>query len=92
LWLGCPDCDLAFSSEQEYKHHFGIEHPKRKFRHAEPVRPESENSTKQYRYIQTSGQQRGGKVIARVGAGGCRCCCVVFLSFTEPKVEQIKKR
>jgi len=30
LWLGCPDCDLAFSSEQEYKHHFGIEHPARR--------------------------------------------------------------
>ncbi len=42
LWLGCPDCDLAFSSEQEYKYHFGIEHPDRKFRHAELIRPESE--------------------------------------------------
>ncbi|MGI0015860.1 MAG: hypothetical protein ACREBU_20775 [Nitrososphaera sp.] len=31
IWLGCPNCHLAFYDELEYGHHFKLDHPKKKF-------------------------------------------------------------
>jgi hypothetical protein len=32
LWYGCPNCYLAFSKDTEYKRHFEVDHPKKKFK------------------------------------------------------------
>ena len=37
LWFGCPNCHLTFYSDNEYRHHYGMDHPKRKFRTADPL-------------------------------------------------------
>ena len=31
-WFGCPSCYLAFAQDEEYRRHFLLEHPKKKFR------------------------------------------------------------
>jgi hypothetical protein len=37
LWYGCPNCYLAFYNDIEYRRHFEIEHPRKKFRIAGKV-------------------------------------------------------
>ncbi|MCI0564808.1 MAG: hypothetical protein MN733_40595 [Nitrososphaera sp.] len=34
IWLGCPNCSLAFYDDKEYRHHFELDHPLKKFRGA----------------------------------------------------------
>gem|GEM_PF-3237073 len=41
LWFACPNCFLAFYSEGEYRHHHEIEHPTRKFKSADLIKPAS---------------------------------------------------
>jgi hypothetical protein len=41
LWFACPNCCLAFNNEGEYRHHHELDHPKRKFRNADLIRPAS---------------------------------------------------
>lgn len=32
LWYGCPNCYLAFYKDSEYRHHFEVNHPRKKFK------------------------------------------------------------